>query len=50
VSELGESSPFPREMTLDFEETLTVDVLEIAVRSANEGDIAHVHLWEVTIE
>jgi len=50
LSEQGENSPVPREMTLDFAETLTVDVLEISIRNVNDGDIAHVHLWEVTIE
>jgi len=50
LTELGENSPVPREMTLAFDETLTVDILEISVRNANDGDIAHVHLWEVTIE
>ena len=50
LTEFGEISPVPREMILEFNETLTVDRLELSIKNANDGDIAHVHLWEVTIE
>jgi copper chaperone CopZ len=45
-----DSSPVPREITVSFENALTVDELIIEVLNVNDGEIAHVHLWEVTIE
>lgn len=45
-----ESALVNRNITLSFEQPLTVDRLEIEVLSPHDGEIAHVHLWEVIIE
>jgi 4-amino-4-deoxy-L-arabinose transferase-like glycosyltransferase len=45
-----ESALVNRNITLSFEQPLTVDRLEIEVLSPYDGEIAHVHLWEVIIE
>jgi hypothetical protein len=50
LTEEVDSSPVPREMTVVFEETLTVDELKIEVLNVHDSEIAHVHLWEVTLE
>lgn len=43
-------SPVTREITLTFEATLAVDQIQIEILSVNDGEIAHVHLWEITLE
>ena len=39
-----------RPISLQFEETLLVDQLIVEVLSLNDGDFAHVHLWEIILE
>ncbi|MFN2302556.1 MAG: ArnT family glycosyltransferase [Anaerolineales bacterium] len=39
-----------RNMGLPFKENLTADTLNIEVLNPHDGEIAHVHLWEVIIE
>jgi hypothetical protein len=41
-------SPTPRDVVLDFNETITVDEIEVRVRSVRDGEPAHVHLWEIS--
>jgi len=50
IIEEVDSSPDPREMTLAFEKKITLDELKIEVLNVHDGEIAHVHLWEVTLE
>ncbi len=45
-----ESALVNRNITLSFEQPFTVDRLEIEVLSPYDGEIAHVHLWEVVIK
>ncbi len=45
-----DSSPVPRDMTVSFGKSLTVDELKIEILNVHDGEIAHVHLWEVTLE
>ena len=47
--EVGQS-PITREVTLAFDGELTVDEIRIEVLSVNDGEIAHVHLWEIILE
>jgi hypothetical protein len=49
VKEVGQASVI-REEDLRFVQELTVDKLQIEILSPNDGEIAHVHLWEVTLE
>ncbi len=39
-----------RDVPLTFEETLLVDSLTIEVLNSQDGEVAHVHLWEVEIK
>jgi len=39
-----------RAIELNFGETLTVDKLTIEVLNVNDGDISHVHLWEIKLK
>ncbi len=48
VMEVGQASVV-REMNLAFEKVLSVDKIQIEILSINDGEIAHVHLWEVTL-
>lgn len=50
ISKEVDSSPVPREMTLTFEQTLRVDEIKIEILNIHDGDIGHVHLWEVILE
>jgi hypothetical protein len=38
-----------REINLNFKETQILDRITIEVRNSQDGDVAHVHLWEVII-
>ena len=49
VEEVGEATVF-REITLTFNQTLQIDQLEVEILSVLDGEIAHVHLWEVILE
>jgi hypothetical protein len=49
VKEVGQSSAL-REEILPFGKDITLDELQIEVLSVNDGEIAHVHLWEVVLE
>ena len=42
--------PIPREITLSFHPVQKVDQLQIDVFNPHDGEIAHVHLWELTLE
>ncbi len=44
------SSPTTRDITLKFGNTLLIDQLEIEIFNPHDGEIAHVHLWEVSYE
>ena len=46
----AKESTVVREIPLTFSQTLRVDTLEIEVLSIFDGEIAHVHLWEVILE
>jgi hypothetical protein len=43
-------SPVKREVKLTFSQTRLIDQLHIEVLNPHDGEIAHVHLWEVIIE
>ena len=45
-----ESALVNRNITLSFGKTMRVDSLKIEVLSPHDGEIAHVHLWEVIID
>jgi hypothetical protein len=45
-----ESALVTRELQLNFSQSYEADELRIEILNTNEGEIAHVHLWEVTIE
>ena len=49
VEEVGEAIVF-REITLTFNQTLQIDQLAVEILSVLEGEIAHVHLWEVILK
>jgi hypothetical protein len=40
-------SPILRPLQLDFEQTLAVRRLEIHLKNKDEGELSHVHLWEL---
>lgn len=44
------SASVKREVTLEFEQAQQIDQLLIEVFNPHDGEIAHVHLWEVTLE
>ncbi|KUK46237.1 MAG: hypothetical protein XD73_0892 [Anaerolinea thermophila] len=44
------SSATTRDITLKFGTTLSIDQLEIEIVNPHDGEIAHVHLWEVSFE
>jgi len=50
LSEAVGQSPVTRELTLAFDEERTVDEIQFEVLSVNDGEISHVHLWEITLE
>ena len=50
LSEEVGQSPVTRELTLAFDEVLTVDEIRIEVLSVHDGEVSHVHLWEVTLQ
>jgi len=39
-----------RNIDLEFSQTLLIDKLEVEILNTHDGEIAHVHLWEVLIE
>ncbi|MEA3325852.1 MAG: glycosyltransferase family 39 protein [Chloroflexota bacterium] len=45
-----DSAIVKRNMQLEFSQTLLVDKLEVEILNIHDGEIAHVHLWEVMIE
>ncbi len=45
-----ESSTVTRDIQLTFNQTYLADELRIEILNPNDGEIAHVHLWEVIIE
>lgn len=49
VQEVGQSS-VTRELELNFKTPLIADELRIEVLSVNDGEISHVHLWEVVLQ
>ena len=49
VEEVGEAIVF-REITLTFNQTLQIDQLAVEILSVLDGEIAHVHLWEVILK
>ena len=50
LSEEVGQSPVTRELTLAFDEEVTVDEIQIEVLSVHDGEVSHVHLWEVTLQ
>ncbi|MDF1519209.1 MAG: glycosyltransferase family 39 protein [Brevefilum sp.] len=44
------SSPTARDISFTFGTTLSIDQLEIEILNPHDGEIAHVHLWEVSFE
>lgn len=41
------NAPLPRDGTLEFGQTLMAQTVTIAVQSTNDGEPAHVHVWEI---
>jgi len=39
-----------RQVVLSFDQALTIDTLEITIFNPHDGEIAHVHLWEIILE
>ena len=50
ISEEAERAPAIRAIPLTFKQTLLIDTLEIEILNTHDGEIAHVHLWEVSLE
>jgi hypothetical protein len=50
VEDQADRSTVVRDVTLTFSETHLVDTLNIEVLNSQDGEIAHVHLWEVEIK
>ncbi len=50
ISKTIEGSAVVRDETLRFDETIRTKTLTIEVLNKNDGEVAHVHLWEVEIE
>ncbi|MBG0788191.1 MAG: glycosyltransferase family 39 protein [Anaerolineaceae bacterium] len=48
TQEVGQS-PVTRELTLTFDDPVIVDEIRIEMLSVYDGEIGHVHLWEVTL-
>lgn len=46
--QVGES-PTPREIGVDFQTPIRAELVRILIRNTNEGEPAHVHLWEITL-
>jgi len=44
-----EESPNPRDVRLDFEETVAADEIEVRVTSVRDGEPAHIHVWEISL-
>jgi hypothetical protein len=44
------SSTTTRDITLSFEQVLAADSVEIEIFNPHDGEVAHVHLWEVSYE
>lgn len=42
-------SPTPREVNVDFPTPIQAAQVRISIRNTNEGEPAHVHLWELTL-
>jgi hypothetical protein len=42
-------SPTPREISVDFPTPIQAAQVRISIRNTNEGEPAHVHLWELTL-
>jgi hypothetical protein len=49
AQEVGQAN-ITRELALSFATPLTVDEIRIEVFSVNDGEISHVHLWEIVLE
>ncbi|MDY6873257.1 MAG: glycosyltransferase family 39 protein [Chloroflexota bacterium] len=49
LKEVGQANII-REIPLTFNQVVTVDQLQIEIRSTDADEIAHVHLWEVVLE
>ena len=45
-----DSSPEPQEITLKFNQSATIDQISLKVLNIHDGEIAHVHLWEVILK
>ena len=50
LSDQVDSDVVKRNIDLEFSQTLLVDKLEVEILNTHDGEIAHVHLWEVMIE
>ena len=50
LSEQVDSDIVTRNLQLIFSDSLMVDKLEVEIMNTHDGEIAHVHLWEVMIE
>lgn len=42
-------SPKPRQMTIQFDESVWTNHLEIEIKNLNDSEPAHVHLWEMNL-
>ncbi len=43
------NSPKPRQMTINFGESISTNHLEIEIENLNDSEPAHVHLWELSL-
>jgi len=46
----AEQSANPRDVLVEFGQTLTADRIEVQIRSVNDQEPAHVHVWEITFQ
>ncbi len=45
----AEGTPDPKDMRIEFGQTFNLVSLQVSVRSVNDGEPAHVHVWEITL-
>ncbi len=45
-----EGATVTRQVKLSFNQARTIDTLEITIFNPHDGEIAHVHLWEIILE
>ena len=48
-SDSAGESPKPRQMVIQFDESIWINHLEVEIKNLNDSEPAHVHLWEMSL-